>query len=322
MKEKIYRLDEEDHKILKVLQQNCRLSYREISKLTKAGATTIHKKVQRWVKDGLIKRFTITIDWNLLGRSSLAYVSVLVYFSGETTDKYLELFSRITKYPYVRLMSSVSGRTDFMLRASAKTNDELNAFLNEIRSLEGVSRTETYVSLYDAKKEGTEKPEKLFPYKEIHLRILRVLQEDAKLSLREIGDKLGISHSLVNSHLKELVNEKVIRKFTIIVDRKMIGYGIMAYVLITFDYPVLKKLKLHQEEVMRRIIQMPQVSYATAVTGRIDGILYVVAEDMQKLDSFVTGLRAIKGIRRTETLVISHGFEREVDDMARLFRHG
>lgn len=323
MGEKTYKLSNEDLKILNVLQQNSRLSFRQISKLTNAGATTIHKKVQRWIKQCLIKKFTIDINWDLLGRSSVSYVSVIVDFphESETPSKHIGLLSTLIKYPYVESVSSVTGRTDLVLRASARSNNELNVFLNDLRTKEGVSRTETYVSLYDAKKEGRVKPESLFKYKKTHLMILQALQENSKASLRKIAIKVGISHGLVHSYLKELIDNKVIRRFTVLLDKEKMGLPINAFVWITFDYSLLRKIKKHQEEVVQDLMKKPEVLLATAVTGRIDAILYVNAEDMYKLDHFVIGLRGIRGIRRTETLVVSHSLQKEVDNMDMLFKN-
>ncbi len=323
MGEKTYKLSDEDTKILNALKENSRLSFRQISKITKVGATTIHKKVQRWVRQGLIKRFTIEIDWDLLGRSSISYVSVLVDFpqEKEVPSSHRELLSKIMKFPFVENVSSVTGRTDIVLRARARSNHEMNSFLNDLRTREGISRTETYVALYDAKKNGRGKVEVLFPFKPVHLKILQALQENSKSSLRKIADKVGISHGLVHSHLKELIEAKVIRKFTVVLDNDKVGLPIRAFVWVTFDYPMLRTVNKHQEEVVQEILKKPEVIMSTAVTGRIDAVIYVCAEDMYKLDNFVIGMRGIKGIKRTETLVASHSLQKEVSDMDALFKN-
>ena len=321
MRQKEFKLSNVDLKIIKVLGENSRLSYREISKLSKVGSATIHQKVRRWLKENFIKRFTIDINWELLGRKSLAYVSVLVDFPAqkEAPKKYVEMLEKINQFSYVESVSSVTGRTDLILRASARSNDEMNQFLDNLRLLEGVSRTETYMSLFDGKKINSLHGKK-FDYKESHLRILQALQENARASLRQIAKKAGISHASVHTFLKELIDNKIIMRFTVILNNEKMGLATRAYVLITFDYPLLLKLKVTQKDIVGKLIKRPEVLKATAVTGRVDAILLVNVENMYKLDEFVIGLRGIKGIKRTETLVASRHTQKEIDDISRLFK--
>ena len=214
MNAKPIKLSEKDVRILNVIKQNSKLSYREISKLTNVGATTIHKKVQKWVKKGLIKRFTIDINWELLRRSNVAYMSLLMDFPNEkgTIDTYAGILDKIFEIPQVESVASVTGRTDIIVRVRTRNSDELNSILNRLWVIEYISRTETYVGLYDGKIGNAlkGKSKEKFQFKRVHLKILQVLLENAKASLREIADKVGVSHALVHSYLKELVIKRVI----------------------------------------------------------------------------------------------------------------
>ena len=236
-------------------------------------------------------------------------------------DTYASILNEIFEVPQVESVASVTGRTDIIVRLRTGGSDELNSILNELWVIEHISRTETYVGLYDGKIGNAFKTntDKKFQFKRTHLKILQALQENAKASLREIADKVGVSHALVHSYLKELVSKKVIARFTISMDKEKMNLPIKAFVLITFDFPLLKKIRKNEEEIINEILKNPKVLYGSTVTGRIDAILLVNVEDMRNLEELFLDIRRIKGVKRTETLVASQLLHKEVADMDRLF---
>ena len=163
------------------------------------------------------------------------------------------------------------------------------------------------------------KLEEKFPFKNTHLKILQTLQENAKASLRDIADKIGVSHALVHSYVKEMVDKRVIARFTISLDNEKMNLPIKAFVLVTFDFPSLKKIKKNQEEIIDEMLKNPKVLYGSTVTGRIDAFLLVNVGNMYKLEDLFLGIRGIKGIKRTETLVVSQILHKEDFDMDKLF---
>ena len=69
-------IDKLDLEILKLLSQNSKISYTEISTKLKVSNTTVHVRVNRLQKLEVIKNFTITIDYNKLGFSYACYMGI------------------------------------------------------------------------------------------------------------------------------------------------------------------------------------------------------------------------------------------------------
>ena len=69
-------LDAVDRKILRLLQEDARRSYRQLGEMVDLRAPSVHARVQRLEKDGFIRGYHADIDPERVGRSMTAYVSI------------------------------------------------------------------------------------------------------------------------------------------------------------------------------------------------------------------------------------------------------
>ncbi|MEM3478784.1 MAG: Lrp/AsnC family transcriptional regulator, partial [Candidatus Bathyarchaeia archaeon] len=65
--------------------------------------------------------------------------------------------------------------------------------------------------------------------------IIRMLQEDARVSFRKIAEKLNVSEATIFTRVKKLLKKNVIKGFTAIVSPEKVGKNITAFVLINAD---------------------------------------------------------------------------------------
>lgn len=91
-------------------------------------------------------------------------------------------------------------------------------------------------------------------------RIVEILVEDARISLKELAQRVGLSSPSVSERLKRLEERGVIRGFTIEVDPAALGYALQAIVRIR---PLPGKLHVVQDLIQ----QIPQFSECDKVTG-------------------------------------------------------
>ena len=145
-------IDEEDLKILKELRKDSRLTTRETGKKTGISAATVSRRLNKLVKEGFIKRFTIEPDWKKIGFSVLAYVLINVDYHDAKKRKSTQDFTaqELKKHPLVFDSCTITGSKDMVLKIRAKDNEELHNLINYLRSFEGVLSTETLVVLYEA----------------------------------------------------------------------------------------------------------------------------------------------------------------------------
>ena len=122
----------------------------------------------------------------------------------------------------------------------------------------------------------------------IDRKILNVLQQDASLSVAEIGQRVGLSSTPCWKRIQKLEAEGVITKRVALVDQSKVGLGINVVVSIeTGD---------HSQEWLERFAQtvsaMPEVLDFFRMAGDVDYLLRVVVPDMAAYDAFYKRLIA------------------------------
>lgn len=137
------------------------------------------------------------------------------------------------------------------------------------------------------------------------LRILSLLKENARMTTKEISKELEIPQTTVHNRIRRLAQKGIIKRFTIDIERKKIGKGLIAYILCTVSYRSSGGEKINQIEVARVIKELPEVEEVTIVTGNNDLIVKVAVKDVDALNDFVIfTLRNIEGVERTVTSVV------------------
>jgi Lrp/AsnC family transcriptional regulator len=122
----------------------------------------------------------------------------------------------------------------------------------------------------------------------IDRKILLTLQEDASLSVAEIGQRVGLSSTPCWKRIQRLEADGVIQRRVAIVDQDKIGLGITVFVSVETDD--------HSQDWLSRfatlVSEMPEVMEFYRMAGDVDYMLRVVAADMQAYDTFYKRLIA------------------------------
>src|SRR4029077_5085479 len=116
----------------------------------------------------------------------------------------------------------------------------------------------------------------------IDRKILTVLQQDASLSVAEIGDRVGFSSHPLWKRIQRLEADGVILRRVALVDQNKIGLGITVFVSVESSD--------HSEAWLRKfadaVSAMPEVMEFYRMAGDVDYMLRVVVADMQSYDVF------------------------------------
>ena len=117
---------------------------------------------------------------------------------------------------------------------------------------------------------------------QIDRKILRLIQEDASLSVAEIGQRVGLSSTPCWKRIQRLEADGVIQKRVAIVDQDKVGLGISVFVSVETDD--------HSEGWLGRfagaVSAMPEVMEFYRMAGDVDYMLRVVVADMAAYDGF------------------------------------
>jgi Lrp/AsnC family transcriptional regulator, leucine-responsive regulatory protein len=128
--------------------------------------------------------------------------------------------------------------------------------------------------------------------------ILRLLQEDAKLTVRDIAEKIHLSATPTHERIKRLERDGVIRQYVALLNNRLVGRGIMVICQVS--------LKEHDKRTARSFIQaigsFPEVVECYNISGEFDFLLKIVSSSMESFHKFyVNRLSEIKGIGQTKS---------------------
>jgi Lrp/AsnC family leucine-responsive transcriptional regulator len=129
----------------------------------------------------------------------------------------------------------------------------------------------------------------------IDLRILGILQHDARISWRDLGDLVHLSPTSAADRVRRLERDGVIDGYGVRVDPAAMGRTVRAVVDASLGPGD------QVDEFEQRLAERQEVTFAAYVTGTADYSIMVECEGAEGLDTFVRWLRADAGVSRTET---------------------
>ena len=146
-------LDKKDSAILVVLKENAKLSTQQISKKTRIPITTVHNRIKKLEKEGIIKGYTVVLDNKKIGKPLAAHILVTVDYKllKELKKSQYELAQQLLRHPCVESSAMITGASDIIIKIRAKDIDELNDFVTiYLRNVQGVEKTQTAIVLNEA----------------------------------------------------------------------------------------------------------------------------------------------------------------------------
>lgn len=137
------------------------------------------------------------------------------------------------------------------------------------------------------------------------IQIIDALKEDARLSTQKISKKTGIPITTVHHRIKKLVNDKVIKRFTVDINPEALGKTMLAYILVSVDNVYCKKADVTHTDLANIVKKNELVEDAATITGESDLIVKVRVKGIKELDKFMIDyLRPLRGILKTDTKIV------------------
>jgi Lrp/AsnC family transcriptional regulator, leucine-responsive regulatory protein len=148
-------------------------------------------------------------------------------------------------------------------------------------------------------------------------KILSALRADGRLTVNELGEKVGLSQSACWTRLKRLEANGAIQRYAAILDHKAIGLANTVFVELTLNKHDDKVL----EEFGAALARMPEVIEAHLVSGDYDYLVKVVVSDTEHYERFLReSLYKIPGIQHSRSTFALRALKDAVSADPLLFR--
>ncbi len=133
--------DKTDVKILKVITENSRLSYRKIAKKIEVSTLTVLSRMKKMEESGVIKGYSTLIDHAKLGFGMTVIIEV------KTTKGHSVLRDQLKKLENVYGIWGITGKNDLMILAKFADTDMLSKFTKKIFAFSNIEGVETHLVL-------------------------------------------------------------------------------------------------------------------------------------------------------------------------------
>lgn len=138
------KLDGIDKTILNFLMKDAKKPILEIAKNIGITGAAVHQRLRKLEKSGLIEGSKMMLDARLLGYKTMAFVGV--YLDKAVSNP--QAVKKLSEIPEVIECHYTTGNWSIFLKILCTDNEHLMQVLNKnIQAIEGVSRTETFISL-------------------------------------------------------------------------------------------------------------------------------------------------------------------------------
>ncbi|MGA4744635.1 Lrp/AsnC family transcriptional regulator [Acinetobacter junii] len=131
--------------------------------------------------------------------------------------------------------------------------------------------------------------------------ILKLLQNDGRVTNQELADKMGMSASPCWRKVRKLEDEGVIEGYRAVLNRKKIGLGVMVFIRVVIDSHSEAEAKKFEEEV----IALEDVVACYSIGGDADFLLQVVAYDLDSYADFAMSVvRRLPRIKEMQSMFV------------------
>ena len=137
-------IDGLDKVILKALMTNARESINEIAKTAGISGAAVHQRLKKLEKTNLISGSQLIVNPKVLGYKTMAFIGIYL----DKAIRNPEAVKQLEKIPEVIECHYTTGNWSILIKILCEDNQHLMNVLNhKIQTIEGVSRTETFISL-------------------------------------------------------------------------------------------------------------------------------------------------------------------------------
>jgi len=287
------KLDHKDKLLLSALDRDARLSFSQLSKITRISQETVRYRLNQLMEAGVIKKFINVINSAKLGFS--AY-QIMFKLQNVNEQKKKEIIDSLIKNPYIDWVANLEGNFDIACIILIKNQKDLQNFVERLYALLGDSLIKKSLSVIvssqflprdyilnkprrEIKEPFYKLSEEIQELDEKNKMLCALLSENGRYSYVELASKMKISADSVVQRFKKLKGEEIIIGSTIGLDNSKIGQ---------LHYKILLQLNDLSEKNTKRLLDFVRSN------NRVIAIVKTLAEWDYEVDLEVEGVEQLK----------------------------
>lgn len=138
------------------------------------------------------------------------------------------------------------------------------------------------------------------------LKILRILQENSKITNLELSRRIGLSPAPTLERVKKLENNNVIKSYHAHVNPEAIGLNVQTFVLVSIAW----QKKNARESFLEKVKHIDEIASCYIITGEADFLMKIVCKDIATYEQLLfRTLSQIEEIERLKTLMTLSTFK-------------
>ncbi len=285
------KLDAYDKKILSHLSDDSRMPLATLAKKLKLSRDTVDYRVKRLVKEGVITKFAPIVNLKFFDYEVFHVFFIVNDITGKRKQ---ELINKLKSHPNTRGIMEYSDKWDLEWTLVAKDIQDYDDVLTKITGEFGdiileknkIATIRGYKSVHLPFSEHTKEKPEFRPHKKkkhnyhpdnTDLDILKILCEDCRTSSYVIADKLKLSSNAVRYRIKNMVDNDLIRQFSIVVDLSKLSFH---WHTICMDVRSLDHA--HNMKFKEFVANQDSIIRAVKVLGAWDLMITIVDSDIRK----------------------------------------
>jgi Lrp/AsnC family transcriptional regulator, regulator for asnA, asnC and gidA len=140
-------IDEIDRSILNILMQDANTPYVDIAKKIHVSPGTVHVRMKRLIRLGIVKKAFLNVDYSKLGYDICAFLGIYL----EKSSMYSSVVDALYRIPEVVNAHYTTGNYSIFAKVICRDTEDLRRVLYEkVQNIEGIQRTETFISLEES----------------------------------------------------------------------------------------------------------------------------------------------------------------------------
>jgi Lrp/AsnC family transcriptional regulator for asnA, asnC and gidA len=145
-----YQIDNIDLKILNVLSKNAKMPYTEVAKKVFVSGGTVHVRMRKLEKMGVVRGTKLDIDYDKLGYNISSYMGIYL----EKSFLYKETVKSLKKIPEIVEIHAITGQYTIFIKIICRDTSHFRNFLDTVHKVKGITRTETFMSFEETILDG------------------------------------------------------------------------------------------------------------------------------------------------------------------------